>query len=291
MRVLVLGADGMLGHEVVSNLAADHEVHASVRRVPSPAVESALSGSTVRAGFDARTPGAVVPLLHDVRPDVVVNCVGIVKQRDEAKQAVESIRVNSLFPHELLEAVRLAESRLIHLSTDCVFSGEAGGYTEADTPDPKDLYGRSKLLGEVEASPGLTLRTSIIGLEFGRHSSLVEWFLRQRGTIQGFTNAIYSGVTTMEMARCIRMILTDQPGMSGVWQVASEPIDKYSLLVKLAAALDRSDVVVAPAADFRCDRSLSGLRFAETTGYSPPSWDDMLYELAGRIREREETTA
>ena len=291
MRILVLGADGMLGHELVHQLEQDHEVHASVRRAPSPAIARALQGAVVHVGFDARVPAAAVPLLAAADPDAVVNCVGIVKQRDEAKLAVESIRVNSLFPHELAEVCRLAGARLIHLSTDCVFSGVRGGYTEQDVPDPIDLYGRSKLLGEVAAPPATTLRTSIIGLEFGRHASLIEWFLQQRGRVAGYQNAIYTGVTTMEMARCIRMLLTDFPDLSGIWQVAADPIDKYSLLVKLAQAMDRTDVEIVPDTDFRCDRSLAGERFSTVTGYVAPTWDDMLVELAARIRLREEGTA
>lgn len=288
MKLLVLGADGMLGHELVAQLKDDHEVHASVRRAPTPAVTLSLQGASVHLGFDARVPGAPLPLLSAVRPDAVLNCIGIVKQRDEAKQAVESIRINALFPHELAEACRLAGSRLIHLSTDCVFSGASGPYTEDDVPDPVDLYGRSKLLGEVSAPPAVTLRTSIIGLEFGRHASLVEWFLRQQGRVGGYTNAIYTGVTTMEMARCIRMLLEGHPELSGVWQVAAEAIDKHSLLVKLAEALHRSDIEIVPEAEFRCDRSLSGARFRAATGYVAPSWDDMLGELAARIHERDE---
>lgn len=291
MKILILGADGMLGHELVSNLSVDHEVHAVLRRPPSAAVAHALDAAIVHVGFDARVPNSAVPLLASVRPEAVVNCAGIVKQRQEATHPLESIRVNALFPQELVELCQVARTRMIHLSTDCVFSGAVGAYREHDVPDPLDLYGRSKLLGEVAAPPATTLRTSIIGLELTRHDSLVEWFLRQRGRIAGYTNAIYSGVTTMEMSRCVRMLLTQFPDLSGLWHVAADPIDKYSLLIKLATALDRADVEIVPESDPRCDRSLIGTRFTTATGYAPPTWDDMLHELAIRIRQREARTA
>ncbi len=287
MRALVLGAAGMLGHELVRELSRRHDVTASVRCPPSGPTAEALNGSRVHVGFDARQPHSLAPLLTRERPDVIVNCVGIVKQRVEALNVVESIAVNSLFPHWLGELAALAGARVVHLSTDCVFSGKVGGYTEESAPDPVDLYGRSKLLGELTEAPGLTLRTSIIGLEIGRNTSLVEWFLSQQQPVSGFTRAIYSGLTTMEMARCIAGVVEDHPDLAGVWHVASDPIDKFTLLRKLAAALGRAHDFVQPDDNLACDRSLAGGLFTTTTGYLPPSWDRMLAELASRIKARE----
>lgn len=286
----MLGADGMLGHELVRQLHATHEVHASVRRTPDERGQRALKGASMLLGFDARQPDQLPDLLSRLRPDVILNCVGIVKQRHEAKEAIDSITVNALFPHQLLAAARVSDTRVIHLSTDCVFSGRTGGYSEDDIPDPVDLYGRTKLLGELAEAPGLTLRTSIIGLELGRQTSLVEWFLAQRGEVRGFTEAIYSGLTTMEMARCIAHLMEQHPRLTGVWHVSAEPIDKFTLLQRLVELLGRTDIVVHPDTDFTCDRSLRSERFTDATGYQAPKWESMLSELAERIAKREART-
>ena len=182
MRILVLGADGMLGHALVRGLQEQHAVVGSVRRKPSDTVVRALGNCEILVGFEALHPDELAQLLAEARAEVVVNCIGLVKQRSESSEAERSIRVNSLFPHVLSQACAATGRRLIQISTDCVFSGRKGGYTTQDVPDPLDLYGRSKLLGEVQQEGVLTLRTSMIGLELRTGHSLIEWFLRAGGT-------------------------------------------------------------------------------------------------------------
>src|SRR5690606_32244996 len=195
-------------------------------------------------GVDATDSGTVRSVVARFQPQTVVNCVGIVKQRSEAKAAIPSIEINALLPHRLLETCQEHDARLVHMSTDCVFSGRTGGYRETDVPDPVDVYGRSKLLGEVAVAPGLTLRTSIIGLELSRFTGLIEWFLAQRGPVRGFRRAVYTGLTTRELARVIERVLVHHPGLHGVWQVASEPISKYDLLGRLSNLLGRTDIEI-----------------------------------------------
>lgn len=282
-----MGADGMLGHQLVRSLhAAGHSPVATTRRPPEGSVAEALADIPVLTQIDARQRDSVVAALAETAPDAVINCVGIVKQRPEAKDAVQSIRVNGLFPHELAALCRLVDARLIHVSTDCVFSGQRGGYTEVDIPDPVDLYGRTKLLGEVEAPRAITLRTSIIGLELGRSDSLVEWFLAQRGSAKGWTRALYSGLTTFELARVMILLLEDAQDLHGLWHVSSRPIDKYALLCGLRDALGR-DLAVEPDARITIDRTLDSERFWRATGWRAPEWTTMLAELATAIRERE----
>jgi dTDP-4-dehydrorhamnose reductase len=287
MRILILGGDGMLGHQLLRHLEPRHEVTVTLRRPLNAYREHGLfrAGNSI-AEVDARDWPTVEAALDTVDPEAVVNCIGIVKQRDEAKSAIPSIEVNALFPHRLLAACGAAGRRLVHVSTDCVFSGREGGYSEDDVPDPVDLYGRSKLLGEVASPPGLTLRTSIIGRELARKTGLVEWFLAQTGTIRGFRRAIYSGVTTREMARIVERVLADHSELSGVWHIASQPISKYDLLLLLAHLLDRHELEIVPDDDFLCDRSLDGSRFAAATGYRAPAWPEMLAELAEEVRQR-----
>ncbi|MEO7189969.1 MAG: SDR family oxidoreductase [Vicinamibacterales bacterium] len=287
MKVLILGGDGMLGHQLLKAWSGRHEVRATLRRpVESYRDFRLFNEGNAIGGVDAFNAARLASVIRDVAPDAVVNCIGIVKQRADAKAAIPSITINALLPHQLREWCEELGARLIHLSTDCVFSGRRGAYLETDVPDPVDLYGRSKLLGEVADTPGLTLRTSIIGLELSRKSGLIEWFLAQRGMIRGFRRAVYTGLTTIEMARLVERILVRHPSLHGVWQVASAPINKYELLVRLAQRLGRTDIEIAPDDEFVCDRSLLSDRFDAETGYRAPSWDDMIDELAGDIRAR-----
>jgi dTDP-4-dehydrorhamnose reductase len=290
MRILILGGDGMLGHRLLRELGDDHEVTATLRRD----MEDYASFGLFHAGnsidrVDARDLPKLVEVFAAVRPDLVVNAVGIVKQRDASRDVVQSLELNALLPHRLARLCQGAGARLVHVSTDCVFAGDRGGYAEDDVPDALDLYGQTKRLGEVSEPGCLTLRTSIVGLELHRRRSLVEWFLAQSGPVPGYTGALFTGVTTAELSRVVRMVAERFPGLHGVYQVASEPISKYDLLSRLTALLGRTDVRVEADAGVRVDRTLRGDRFAEATGYRPPPWDDMLRELAAEVAERQGT--
>ncbi len=287
MRLLILGGDGMLGHQLLRSLAPRHDARATLRReVGAYAQYGLFTKESAYGGVDALRQETVLQVLADFRPEAVVNAIGIVKQRGLAHEAIPSLEVNALFPHRLALACRTAGARLVHMSTDCVFSGRKGSYTEADPSDATDLYGRTKYLGEVAEPHCLTLRTSIIGLELAHKASLVEWFLSQRGPVRGFRRAVYCGLTTREMARVIEKILVDHPGLSGVIHVASAPITKYDLLKQLARRTGR-DVRIDADDTFACDRSLRADAFEAATGYRAPSWDEMLVELAEEIRARE----
>ncbi|MGY1681925.1 dTDP-4-dehydrorhamnose reductase family protein [Geodermatophilus sp. SYSU D01176] len=285
----MLGGDGMLGHVVVRTMRErGNHVTAVTRRAPRGAASAALTSVDVISGVDARVAETMAAALAEARPDVVVNCIGMVKQRAEGQDATEAILVNSLLPHRLSTLCALAGARLITVSTDCAFSGRTGSYREDDVPDPVDVYGRSKLLGEVHAPHAVTLRTSMIGLELDRATGLVEWFLAQSGTVGGWDKALYSGLTTAELARVVALVAHEQPELSGLWHVAGPVIDKHSLLVQLAGGLGR-DVDVVRNSDVVIDRTLDATRFAAATGYRPPTWDVMLAELADEIRVREAT--
>lgn len=282
VRVLVLGGEGMLGHQVCRRLGERFDLWATYlgdaerwRRHGKVSEERALSG------VDATQLATVEASIAGVKPDAVINCIGIVKQRDEARMAVPSIRVNSLFPQILADLCANMGARLIHVSTDCVFSGHRGSYTEDDTPDPVDLYGRSKLLGEVDRDGALTLRTSIIGWEVMGNASLLEWFAAQRNrTIRGYRRVIYSGLSTAALADVMAYVLEEQPHLDGLYQVASQPLSKYELLTRLRDALGWTDVHVDADDDECSDRSLSAARFVAAAGWQPPAWDGMIAGLA-----------
>ena len=287
MRVLILGGDGMLGHRLMLDLSKGHEVQVTLRRdLEDYRGYGIFTAANSLPGIDARNTMLLLETICDVRPDVVVNAVGIVKQRRASTDVVRSLEINALLPHRLAMICKTVGARLIHISTDCVFAGDRGNYVEDDVPDAVDLYGRSKQLGEVDEEGSITLRTSIIGLELSRRRSLIEWYLQQSGRIEGFTGAIYSGLTTLELSRVIRMIMQDFPELHGVYNVVGEPISKHDLLEKLTGFLKRSDLEIAENHEFKCDRSMIGDRFAAATGYKAPGWDTLLSELADTIEKR-----
>ena len=281
MRILILGGAGMLGHQLVAALKTDFEVWATLRgSAPASAPDGLFDPDRTLGSIDVLHFDAVTGVIANVRPDAVINCIGIIKQLAAAKDPFLSVSINSLLPHRLHRLCRATGAYLIHFSTDCVFSGRKGGYTEDDPADALDLYGRSKFLGETVGEGALTIRSSIIGHELGSASGLVEWFLSQRGKrVEGYRGAIFSGFTTHEMARIVRTVLTQHQGLSGTLQVSSEPINKYDLLMLMRQAYG-VDVEIVPDDTVQIDRSLDSTRFRRLTGFAPPSWPQMIQEMA-----------
>ena len=230
-------------------------------------------------GVNALVFDQIARALASIRPQVVINCIGLIKQTKLAKDPLSSIQVNALLPHQIALICQTAGIRMIHISTDCVFSGSKGNYTEDDQTDPVDLYGRTKLLGEMVYPHTVTLRTSIIGRELKTRLGLIEWFLSQKGMVNGFQKAIYSGFSTDELARIIENTIIPDNELSGLYHVSSQPISKYELL-KLAAKAFDHDIKIHPYQDFACDRSLDSERFRRLTGYQPPSWPTMIDQIA-----------
>lgn len=280
--VLVLGASGMLGHALMHQLSESlpaAPVRGTVRSLDSlPDQFRSQFASQLINGVDVLQPESVSSLIADVRPDIVINAVGVIKQAPGVDDSVLTTRINALLPHLLAQDCAASGSRLVQISTDCVFSGRRGAYTEDHLPDPVDFYGRSKLLGEVSA-PHLTLRTSIIGPELRHGGSLLEWFLSQDGNqVNGYTKAIYSGLPTMELARVIASVVVPRPDLTGVWHVASQPISKFELLGLIAAEYGWAGDL-HPDESFVCDRSLSSARLTDATGYAAPSWPEMIRQM------------
>lgn len=276
-RVLVLGASGMLGNAALRVLASSpgFEVFGSVR---SPVVLNHLPAKVhphVVAGIDAENPDSLTKILGQVKPDVVINCIGVVKQLSEADDPLASVPLNSLLPHRLARACALAGARLIHLSTDCVFDGKAGNYVEADIPNATDLYGRSKLLGEVDYPNAITLRTSIIGRELASNHGLIDWFLSQSGAVRGFRRAIFSGLPTVELVRVIRDFVIPRSTLHGVFHVSASAISKYDLLT-LVAEVYGKEIAIQPDDKLVLDRSLNSDKFSTATGYRAPEWPELI---------------
>jgi dTDP-4-dehydrorhamnose reductase len=277
MRVLVLGASGMLGNaayrlfaesdgfDVIGTVRAEHS-----RKLFPESLQSALI-----SGVDVENIDSLMRVFGDTKPDVVINCIGLVKQLSEADDPLSAIPINSLLPHRLARMCGVSGSRLVHMSTDCVFSGAKGMYVEEDFSDAKDLYGRSKFLGEVDYPNAITLRTSIIGHELDGARSLIGWFLSQKVSVKGFKNAVFSGLPTVEIARIIRDFVIPRPDLRGVYHVSAEPINKFDLLTVVADVYGKK-IKIEKDESLVINRSLDSTRFRKATGFSPAPWGELI---------------
>lgn len=277
MRVLVLGASGMLGNAVlrVMHEKREFDVLGTVRSSNDTHLFSEGIAKTIITGCDVSDQDALVKLFVKVRPDVVINCIGLIKQLAEVDDPLITLPINAMLPHRLANLCALAGARLVHMSTDCVFSGAKGNYKESDISDATDLYGKSKYLGEVEYPHAVTLRTSIIGHELQSVHGLVGWFLSQQGRCKGFRQAVFSGLPTVVLAKVIRDIVLPQSNLTGVYHVAANPISKYDLL-KLVALTYGKSIEIIPDDNLVIDRSLNAGRFNLATGYVAPEWIDLI---------------
>lgn len=279
-KLLVLGATGMLGNAVLRLFAQSpgYEVVGSARSPSALRLLPDELSDHVICNVDVENVDSLIGLFAKVRPDVVINCIGLVKQLAEADDPLVAIPINALLPHRLARLCGMAGARLVHMSTDCVFSGAKGMYTEADMSDAKDLYGRSKYLGEVDYPHAITLRTSIIGHELSGAHSLVGWFLAQQGSVKGFRRAIFSGLPTVELARVIRDHVIPHPELHGLFHVSAESINKFDLLTLIATTY-RKTIDIMPDESLAIDRSLDSTRFRQATGYQSQPWPELVRRM------------
>lgn len=280
ITVLIVGASGMLGSTVMRFFAGSpgYRVWGSARSggflryMPNELHERMLMG------IDVKNPDNLHRLFDETEPDVVINCIGLVKQLAEADDPLSAITINAILPHRMARLCKLTGARLVHVSTDCVFSGSKGNYLESDQPDADDLYGRSKLLGEVDYPHAVTLRTSIIGHELSSAKSLISWFLSQNGEINGYTKAVFSGLPTVEFARIVRDVVIPNRELHGLYHLSAEPISKFDLLTLVGRVYGKSTALI-PIDLPVIDRSLDSTRFREATGYIPPDWSSLIRSM------------
>jgi dTDP-4-dehydrorhamnose reductase len=276
MKILVLGVTGMLGSAVFKLLSNKYDVWGTIRSSSGKGFFSAELQEKMISGVDVLNQDELVNILAVVKPDIVINCVGLIKQLSNAKDPLVALPINAVFPHRLARLCGLTGTRVVHISTDCVFSGDGAMYVESDTSDAHDLYGKSKYIGELSNyGHCITLRTSIIGHGLNSKASLVDWFLGQNDQVKGFTKAIFSGFPTAELATIIRDHVIPHSDLSGLYHVSAEPIDKYSLL-ELIAEVYKKEIEIVADDTFAINRSLDSMRFKETTGYQPPSWKSLV---------------
>jgi dTDP-4-dehydrorhamnose reductase len=280
IRLLIIGATGMLGSTLLRYFSGkdDFDAFGTVRTPEALGVFSQQFNCSIFAGVNLENADHLLRVFDQVKPGIVVNCAGIVKQLAESEDALSTIPLNSILPHRLARLCAVNNSRLIHISTDCVFSGKKGGYLECDQPDAHDLYGRSKLLGEVDYPNAVTLRTSIIGHELNGARSLINWFLAQEDRVKGFTEAIFSGLPAVEIAWVIEKFVLPNPHLRGLYHLSAEPISKYDLL-KLVSGVYGKQIDVIPDDALVIDRSLNSSRFREATGFIPKAWPEMIQAM------------
>lgn len=271
----------MLGHMLVRTLSDSYHVTGTISHTFSKSNKLAeiLPNERCIDRLDVRKFGEVERVIRNRQPDVVLNCVGLIKHKMDDDRVLDAVLVNSVFPHQLAKLCDELGTRLIHFSTDCVFAGTPGVKRLADTPNATDVYGITKRLGEVGYRASLTLRTSIVGRQISGAESLFEWVISQRDRpVKGFTKAIYSGLTTRALAEVVRQVIDSHPTLIGLYQVASLPITKFELISHVNDCL-RLNITITPDSEFVCDRTLDGSEFSRVTGIQVPTWDEMLSEF------------
>ena len=278
MKILVLGATGMLGSTIFRQLSnnSQHQVWGTTRSNHHLHYFPENTHQNLISNIDVLEHDALVHAFTTVKPDVVINCVGVIKQLAQASNPLTTLPINAMLPHRLAALCELTKTRLIHISTDCVFSGNQGMYAEDDVSDATDLYGKSKYIGELHNYPSaITLRTSIIGHELNSKYSLVNWFLSQKNSISGYDKAIFSGLSTLEFSRIIHDIVIPNPALSGLYHVAAQPINKFDLLSVIADVYGKK-ITITPDSTLVIDRSLNAERFNQATNYNPPNWTALI---------------
>jgi len=277
LKVLVLGASGMIGSALIRVLSErrDYEVWGTVRAERVKQFFSASIAHNLVEDVDLENYDVLLRLLKQLRPDVIVNCAGLTKHKPEADDPLITIPINTLMPHRLVKLCNLIGARLIHISTDCVFSGEKGEYVESDFADARDIYGKSKALGEINYPNTITLRTSTIGHELNSAYGLLEWFLSQDKSCKGYSRAIFSGVPTIVLAQIIRDVVIPYKELSGIYHVSAKSINKHELL-KLIAKVYGKSIQITDDDSLAIDRSLNADKFYAATGYVAPEWPELI---------------
>lgn len=277
MKVLVFGADGMIGSTMIRVIAEnnDLQVYGTLRTDTAKNYFPAYISDNLLSGINAENQDTLLKVFEEVNPDVVINCIGVTKHLTCSQDPLISILLNALLPHRLEKICNISGARLIHISTDCVFSGKKGGYTEDDIADANDIYGKTKYLGEVNNTSSITLRTSTIGHELKTRRGLLEWFLSQENSCKGYANAIFSGLPTIILARIIRDIVIQRNDLYGLYHISGPPISKYELL-KIIAKIYKKPINIEYNDELCIDRSLNSDRFKKITGYEPPDWMELI---------------
>lgn len=281
MRVLILGISGMLGSRVFRTISenAKLEVYGTLRGADLLSNFRPDQHARIVTGLDVLNTAKLKEVISEIRPEIIINCVGLVKQLGSSKDPLVALPLNSMMPHQLVRIAADIGARVVHISTDCVFSGRKGHYIESDISDAEDLYGLSKYIGELnDFENAVTLRTSIIGHELSTNKSLIDWFLLQENQVKGFRKAIFSGLPTVELAHVIEKFVIPNADLKGLYHVSAAAINKFELL-KLTAEVYGKKIEIVPDDELVIDRSLNSSRFTAATGYKAPAWPELIKKM------------
>ena len=287
MKVLVIGATGMLGYSIFSCLSEypEYDVYGTVRSLENKEHFFTNHLSRIITDVDVSRLNELEEAIANIKPNIVINCIGLIKQHGISKQHVDAISINSLLPHTLAVICDRVDAKLIHFSTDCVFTGNKGDYLESDMPDAQDLYGKSKCLGEVNYGHHLTLRISIIGHELSSNVSLIDWFLSQNDKTKGFSKAIFSGLPTCILAKLIAENILPNEDLSGLYQLSVDPIDKYTLL-KLVAKIYQKNIYIEESEELVINRSLNSKPLRVAINFKVPTWESLITDMHSDYKKR-----
>jgi dTDP-4-dehydrorhamnose reductase len=289
MKILIIGATGMLGYSLFQNLshAAHLDVYGTVRSIAGKEPFFRDCKEKLFKNVNVSDLATIEAVLKELKPAVVINCIGLIKQHNISKQHVSAIAINSLLPHQLAGLCDSYFCKFIHFSTDCIFDGKKGMYSEQNIPDALDLYGRSKCLGEVDYAPHLTLRTSIIGHELDSTVSLVDWFLSQKKSTKGFSKAIFSGMPTCVVARFLIEKILPASDLAGLYHLSVGPIDKFTLL-NLIADIYNKKIDIIESTELQIDRSLNSEKLRDALSLEVPTWEVLVSEMHDDYENRYE---
>jgi dTDP-4-dehydrorhamnose reductase len=290
-KILILGVTGMLGHTLFKEMLKNKRFDVFGTTRNKNGLESFFNQreiESVIANIDADKYETVNQVIKNIQPTVIINCIGLIKQLPISNQPLEAININAQLPHLIALTARSVNARFIHFSTDCVFNGEKGNYDESDFSDARDLYGRTKFLGEVTYPNCITLRTSIIGHELRTNFSLVNWFLEQENMVRGFCKAMYSGLPTIEIVNVIENYVIPNKKLNGLYQVSSAPISKYDLLQLIKKTYNK-DITIEPDEKFVLDRTLNSEKFRTVSGYTPPDWNQLIKKMYSHFIDNTKT--
>lgn len=287
LKVLVIGATGMLGYSIFANLIeqATLDVFGTVRSIDGKERYFANSQDKLIYGVDVTNIESIESAIAEINPEVVINCIGLIKQHSISKQHIDAININSLLPHQLAHICSRFNAKFIHFSTDCVFDGKDGNYSEDDLPTARDLYGKSKCLGEIDYTPHLTLRTSIIGHELTSNVSLVDWFLSQEGKVKGFSKAIFSGLPTCVISKLLIDKILPFKELAGLYHLSVNPIDKFTLLNLVKVAYGKN-ILIEESQDLAINRSLDSARLKSEINFHVPSWPELVDQMHFDYKKR-----
>ena len=276
MRILLLGISGMIGHKLAQILDSDFDlVGLSRKKVTS----KQLGLKNTNIVYHDLLKEDIQFILNEINPDIIINCVAITTRRGVEGNVQITKKLNTELPHKLDSWAVSNSKKLIHFSTDCVFSGNRGNYLENDFTDADDIYGKTKADGEVNSESTLTLRCSIIGRELYNFTELFEWLVENKNKkISGYSRVIYSGITTVRMGKIIKKIIKEYSDLSGIYNISSIPISKFELLTKLSNAFNLN-VDINENKNIKSNKVLISRKFTEITGINPPNWDDLIEEF------------